>query len=137
MSRLKHASMIHKKTQSTFTRSKLTYAEAAKISGLSLNTVKRILIGEGAHANSCIQLERALDDHIHRPKEATEPDVILTNDASMNAESLLIAFNKQLQLLLETDDELPSPRQIAKWRARLKSVEGNLSAIEALASTED
>lgn len=127
----KHASLIHKKVQTVFARSKLTYAEAAKASGLSLNTVKRILTGFGAHANSCLQLERALEDHINDPKSAQHQGVLLTNDNNQNADLLLIAYNKQLQTMLENQDNLPSKKQLAMWRAVLRSVDGNLAALDA------
>jgi len=131
MSVIQETQLAARNAQKTFAEARVTLSEAADISGLSLNTVKRVLVGNGAHPNSCLQLERALREYIRRGRQPQESVVSLEGDKGRVAVDLMTNLADTLHEQVKTQDPFNQP-QMKKLRSLLTLVAASLEALEEL-----
>ncbi len=124
-----------------FGKSKWTLAEAKEASGLSLNTVRRILEGdaEKAHPNSILKLQRALDSFFARqrfpgdvPDRRSDQVAIIPDGSSLgSAEQLAKSLAKCLQSLAIEPPQVTKDSSAAVDRIRhlLIVADSNLQAL--------
>lgn len=131
MSVVKKNQLAAKTARNTFAEARVTLSEAAEISGLSLNTVKRVLQGEGAHENSCLQVERSLRDYIRRGYKKAENVVSLEGEAGKVAVNLMTNLADTLHDQVKSQDPLQGS-QLKKLKSLLIVVTASLTALDAL-----
>lgn len=136
MSEPNHKEHAHRRAQQLYARTKLTVQEVAELAGMSVNTVKRVLVktgkGSEAHLNSILKIERELDLYIKAANSGKleEHKLVLSGDTSKD---VVIVAKKLATLMQELvfDTDKAKTTDFTALERILKSCNGHLGALSS------